>query len=334
MKKILKSLLAIIFATATLTACGGSGSDETLVVYSPNTDAIVEAIIPMFEQETGIKVELVSAGTGELLKRLDTERENPYADIMFGGLNLQKLEDETIFEEYISVNDDMMTRKNIKGILTPHIADGSNLLINTDLIGNIKIDSYADLLNPELKGKIAMGDPANSSSAFAQLTNILLAVGGDYESQKGWDYVEALIKNLDGKVLNSSSAVHKGVADGEYVVALTYEDPSASYVRDGAPVKIVYPKEGAVWLDTSAAIIKDAKNLENAQKFIDFLTSKEAQDVFGTELTNRPLREDVTLGTHMTPMEEINVIYEDEEYIHEHKQDIIKRYTDIFVKNA
>jgi len=334
MKKILKSLLAIIFAATTLTACGGSSSDETLVVYSPNTDAIVEAIIPMFEQETGIKVELVSAGTGELLKRLDTERENPYADIMFGGLNLQKLEDETIFEEYISVNDDMMTRKNIKGILTPHIADGSNLLINTDLIGNIKIDSYADLLNPELKGKIAMGDPANSSSAFAQLTNILLAVGGDYESQKGWDYVEALIKNLDGKVLNSSSAVHKGVADGEYVVALTYEDPSASYVRDGAPVKIVYPKEGAVWLDTSAAIIKDAKNLENAQKFIDFLTSKEAQDVFGTELTNRPLREDVALGTHMTPMEEINVIYEDEEYIHEHKQDIIKRYTDIFVKNA
>ncbi len=49
-------------------------------------------------------------------------------------------------------------------------------------------------------------------------------------------------------------------------MALTYEDPSVSYVRDGAPVKVVYPKEGTIYGDANSAIIKGAKNLENAKK--------------------------------------------------------------------
>ncbi len=73
--------------------------------------------------------------------------------------------------------------------MTPYNSDGSCILVNTDLIGDIKIEGYEDLLNPELKGKIAYPDPASSSSAFNQLTNMLVAMGGDYESQEGWDYV-------------------------------------------------------------------------------------------------------------------------------------------------
>ena len=191
--------------------------------------------------------------------------------------------------------------QNIAGVLTPYITDGSNILINTDLIGDIKIEGYEDLLNAQLKGKIAAADPASSSSGFAQLTNMLLAMGGDYESDKGWDYVGSLIKNLDGKVANGSGAVHKGVADGEFVVGLTYEDPSASYIRDGAPVKIVYPKEGAVYLDAALAIIKDAKHKENAEKFIDFMC-----------------REDIALKnfeyiTYSTPNEAAQALIEDQE---------------------
>lgn len=39
-------------------------------------------------------------------------------------------------------------------------------IVNTDLAGDIEINGFADLLNPALKGKIAAGDPVNSSSAF------------------------------------------------------------------------------------------------------------------------------------------------------------------------
>lgn len=332
MRKLFSVLIVLIFSIV-LIACGSDeGSDDELVVYSPNSEDIINTIIPMFEKETGIKVELISAGTGELIKRIESEKDNPYADVMFGGSKAQALSYPELFEEYVSVhNDDIMDgHKNADGFVSPYIADGSVILVNTDLIGDIEINGYKDLLNPELKGKIAAADPASSSSAFAQLTNMLLAMGGDYTSDKGWDYVAALVENLDGKVASGSGDVHKGVADGEYVVGLTYEDPSASYVRDGAPVEIVYPEEGTVFLGAAMQIVKDAKNMENAKKFIDFVLSEEAQNAFGTELTNRPLRKDAELGDHMTPMEDIYQIYEDEEYVREHRDEIIDKYIDIF----
>lgn len=52
--------------------------------------------------------------------------------------------------------------------ITGNVLDGSVLIVNTDLIGDIEINGYKDLLNPELKGRIATANPANSSSARAQ----------------------------------------------------------------------------------------------------------------------------------------------------------------------
>lgn len=344
MKKRLLLVLSIILTLSlTLTGCGGKDSEKStggkeaakdagkLVIYSPNTEDIINTIIPMFEEETGIEVEVIQAGTGELLKRIESEKESPNGDILFGGSKATVRTKKDLFEEYVSSEDDNMLddHKNVDGFLTPTIADGSVLLVNKDLIGDIKVEGYEDLLNPELKGKIASGDPTNSSSSFAQLTNMLLAVGGDYESQKGWDYVKDLYTNIDGKILSSSSAVHKGVVDGEYTVGLTYEDPSAAYVRDGANVEIIYPKEGAVFLDAGVEIIKGAENLENAKKFVDFTISQEAQDAFGSELTNRPLRKDAKVGDYMKPLKDINVILEDEDYVQEHKDDLTLKFQKI-----
>lgn len=354
LKKHSIALSLLLASTIALTSCGNSDSGKKsdnssstakeaktensgeVVVYSPNTEDIIQTIIPMFEKETGIKVEIISAGSGDLLKRIESEAENPQGDVLFGGSKATIRGNKDLFEEYVSSNDKYMLEghKNVDGFLTPFTADGSCLLVNTDLIGDIKVEGYEDLLNPELKGKIASADASNSSSAFAQLTNQLKAMGGDYEDAKGWNYVEKLLENIDGKILQSSSAVHKGVADGEYVVGLTYEDPSAAYVRDGANVKVVYPKEGSVYLDAGVEVIKNCKNMDNAKKFVDFCISKEAQDAFGSQLTNRPLREGAEVGDYMTPLEDINVIEEDEEYVKDHKDEIIKKFTDLVVKTG
>ncbi|TCZ76293.1 extracellular solute-binding protein [Paenibacillus albiflavus] len=336
MKKLSSLLLACTLFVGALSGCGNGDSDgassNKLVVYSPNSEEIIKTIIPMFEKETGITVELVTAGTGEIIKRLQSEKKNPYADVMFGGSMAGYLEHEDLYEPYVSPNDEFLIEghRNKSGFATPYISDGSVLLVNKNLIGDIKIDSYADLLNPALKGKIASADPASSSSAFAQLTNMLKAMGGDYESEAGWNYVSDLIKNLDGKVASGSGAVHKSVADGEYVVGLTYEDPSSTYVRNGAPVEVVYPKEGAVFLDAASGIIKDAPHMDNAKKFIDFILSQEAQDAFGTQLTNRPLRQDTKLGDYMTPYDQFKMIDEDTSYVSKNKAKIIEKYTEVY----
>lgn len=302
-----------------------------LVMYSPNSEGLINATVPLFEEKYGIKVEIIQAGTGELVKRIQSEKEEPYADVLFGGSWSLMFDNKDLWEPYVSANDTNVidAYKNTCGFITSNVLDGSVLLVNTDLIGDIKIEGYADLLNPELKGKIATADPANSSSAFAHLTNMLLAMGG-YEDEEAWKYVHDLFSNIDGKIIESSSGVYKGVADGEYVVGLSYEDPCAQLVKDGAPVKIIYPKEGTVYLPASATIIKDAKNMDNAKLFMDFILSDEVQNIWGTTLTNRPVIKNAQTSDFMTPIADIQVIEEDIPYVSSHKKELVDQYTDIF----
>lgn len=342
MKKLLSLFICAVLGATVLAGCGGSRdtalqSGRNLVIYSPNSEDMINTIVPLFEKETGIKVDLISMGTGEMFTRIKSEKNSPNADVAWGGGRATYYNNQDLFEEYTSANDSnvMDEYKNDTGKITLYCLDGSCLLINKDLAGNIAITSYADLLNPALKGKISFGDPANSSSAFAQLTNMLLAMGGDYTSGAGWNYVTKLLKNTEGKTSNSSSQVHKSVADGENVVALTYEDPAASYIRSGAPnLEVVYPTEGSVYLPAGSSIIKGAKNMENAKLFMDFIVSKIAQDAFGTQLTVRPVSADAALGDYMTSLDDIKLIYEDYDYVQQHKSEIIEKYMDIYTDIA
>lgn len=360
MKK--RTLLVLCMAAGLLCACGNSTSDSSevttaakaavteagtekgedtpgetaqgggnLVVYSMNSEGLMNATIPLFEEKYGITVEVIQAGTGELIKRIQSEKNDPYGDVMFGGSWSVAYDNRDLWQEYVSVNDaDIIEAyRNTTGFITPYVLDGHCLIVNKDLIGDMVIESYEDLLNPELKGKIATADPSNSSSAFAQLTNMLLAKGG-YESEEAWEFVEKLFTNIDGKIQSGSSGVYKSVADGEMVVGLSYEDPCAQLVKDGAPVQLVYPSEGATFLPGCTMIIKDCKNIDNAKLFVDFITSKEVQDIYGTTLTNRPVYIDAATSNVLTKFSDIHVLEEDSMYIGEHRKEIVEKYTDIF----
>lgn len=334
MKKVFKLFLTVCLI-GMLSGCSGGGSSEEkkLIIYSPNSEGLIEAVIPAFEEKTGIKVELQQAGTGELIKKLQAEKNDPVADILFGGQYAHFLTNEDLFEKYTGENDSLVLEEyqNKSGFTTSYTLDGSCLIVNTNLIGDIKIESYEDLLNPALKGKIATADPTNSSSAFAQLTNILLAKGG-YDSDEAWQFVEDLFENIDGKILSSSSSVYKSVADGEMVVGLSYEDPSVTLEKDGAPVKVVYPSEGAVYLPANVGIIKNAKNMESAKAFVDYIQSQECQDNLGLTTTNRPVLKDVQIGNVMASLDTIKTLKEDSEYVIEHKEEIIEHFKDIYTK--
>lgn len=302
-----------------------------LVVYSPNSEGLINATIPLFEEKYGVSVELIQAGTGELVKRIQSEKNDPYADVLFGGSWSLMYDNQDLWEPYVSANNDNVIEayQNKCGFITSNVLDGSVILVNKELIGDIEVKGYGDLLNPALKGKIATADPANSSSAFAHLTNMLLAMGG-YEDDAAWKYVEDLFANVDGKICESSSSVYKQVADGEFVIGLSYEDPCAQLVKDGAPVEIVYPEEGTVFLPASATIIKGARNMDNAKLFMDFILSEEVQNIWGSTLTNRPVMKDAKTSDFMTPMSDINMIEEDIPYVSTHKQELAEKYTEIF----
>lgn len=311
-----------------------SGEEEpVLVVYTARSEALNNAVIPEFEKDTGIKVEVVVAGTGELLKRAQSEKDNPLGDIFWVADQTMLSSSKDLFMEYVSPEDSNMLEafRNNTGYFTPAFADPTVMIVNKDLKGDMKIDGFEDLLNPELKGKIAFGDPVNSSSAFQSLLAMLYGMGkdGDPLSDQAWDYVDQFIANLDGKMCNSSSQVYKGVAEGEYVVGLTWEDPAANYVKEGAAVEVVFPKEGAIFPGESVQILKGCKHPENAKKFVDDMLSEKIQNAVGSNLTVRPLRKDATLADYMTPQSEIKLFDNyDEGWVAEHKVEITNLFSE------
>ena len=338
MRKLL-FLVIVLLAAASLFAGGGTeepqgeaAATDRLVVYSPNSDGLLNATIPAFEEMYGVEVEVISAGTGEVFKRLQGEANNPYADVAFGGAFATYMINEDLFEPYTSVNDGNIIDiyRNKTGFITPYVLDGSVILVNKTLIGDIEINGYEDLLNPALEGKIVSANPTASSSAYAHLTNMLNAIGdGDYQDEGAWEFVQALFSNT--VVIDSSSSVWKGVRDGEYTVGLSYEDPSVQLVRDGADVKVIYMEEGVVYLPAGSGVIKGATNMVNAKRFIDFITSTDIQNAYGTTVTNRPVMANVATPDYMVNISEINIIEEDMEYVYQNKAALQDKFKDIYV---
>ncbi len=339
MKKILVILLTTI-VTMSFAFAQGSGeafSDEpqTLVIYSPNSEGLIQAVEKPFEEKYGIAVDIISAGTGECMKRIESEKNDPQGDVMYGGSYATLLGRPDLFETYVSKNDANLVEayRNESGYVTKNTLDGSVLVYNktklAEKLPGVTITGYEDIIKygAQLEGQIVSGDPSKSSSSFAHLTNMLIDFGG-YESDAAWAKVAEIFKNT--KVLGSSSAVWKGVRDGEYTIGLSYEDPCLTLINDGADVGVVYMKEGTVFLPAGSAIIKGAKNLEAAKLFIDFITSKEVQDVYGMTLTNRPVYKNVQTADYMKPIDEINVKNEDTAYVTANKQELVDRYIDMF----
>ena len=255
MKKLLSVCLVLSMLLA-LVACGGdtpastasgaspaSGSGTSaepsgkLVIYSPNSDTQVASSLTngFMVKYPNIEVELQSMGTGDVLARIEAEKENPQADINWGAINYNFYHQHPdLWEPYVSPNEENLDenyRNDTDGNVTYCNLSGSGcFILNNTLLKElgVEVNGYADLLQPELKGKIAMGDPTASSSAFAELTNMLLVMGeGEtpaecYQSDAAWDYVDKFIDNLDGIILSSSSQVYKGVIDGEYAVGVSY----------------------------------------------------------------------------------------------------------------
>ncbi len=341
MSSLTKLAATALFASAmSVAAVSGAVAQDiagsTLVVYTPNEEGMLQALIPVFEENSGVNVQLITAGTGELYSRIRSESGNPQGDVMFGGGNAQAVANIELWQEYTSSEDESMVAlgRNTTGAVTPYQADGSNLLVNTDAVAStgLTINSYADLLQPELKGKIAFGDPTASSSAFAQLTNMLKAVGGDYESDAGWDYVAALVEQLDGISIGSSTQVAQDVANGEYIVALTYEPLSQNFVLSGAPVEIVYPAEGAAFLPATMQVIKGGPNPDAAEAFIDFVISEQGQTIIANETAGRPLRDGIE-KPGLPALADIPTVEEDGAYVAAHRDEIVARYRSILEAN-
>lgn len=310
---------------------GSTVDSKELTLYYSHAADWTDPIIKEFQDRTGIKVNLVGAGTGELVARIRAESNNPLGDILWGGgsdsyqviVDLLEPYEHAHMDAVYEITRDPGNRWHGTSI------DPMVIIYNPKLVAAEDVpEGWGDLLNPKFKGKIAHADPARSGSAFMALIIQLLSMGGDNEV--GWGYLEDFVENLDRKLLGSSSGTFKGVSDGEYAVGITYEEAALRYEKVGADLKVVYPVEGSSKVPSPIAIIKGGKNTENAKLFVDFILSKDVQSMLG-DLNRRTVRKDLELPSIMVSNDDLGDIPYDTVWVGENKERIMNRWKDLIV---
>ncbi|HJA26082.1 MAG TPA: ABC transporter substrate-binding protein [Candidatus Fournierella merdigallinarum] len=353
MKKFLALSLAALMALS-LAACGGSpsstaapasgdsapasaGTDEgpsgTVVVYSPHdADPLNDGVNMFMEKYPGIQVEVVAAGTGELCNRIVAESAAPIADVLWGGGADSLAAFKDYFAPYECANDEFIDEayKDPDDLWIGESPLPMVIFYNKDLLekDNMPIpQSWEDLLDPIYKGKIAYCLPSKSGSAYTQLCTMLFAHGG---IEDGWDFIQQLYDNLDGKMVDSSGKCHKMVADGEYYIGLTLEKAAVQYADDPS-VGFVYPSDGTSAVPDGVALVKGCPNEENAKLFIDFVTSYECQTAQAERWGRRPVRSDIEVAEGMAALSDIPLVDYDFEWAANNKEEVVEHFNDIMV---
>ena len=343
MKKALSILLIALVAMAAIfaqaaTEAKSEGPSGELILYTTVSQAHYDITMAKFnELYPNITVYYTYGGAGDCKARIQAEASNPQADAMFGGLQYADLDAYgQYFETYVSVNDAKMQEgyTNTSGKLTFHDIQIPCLVVNDALESELglKITGWNSLLDPKLSGKVVMANPTSSSSAWNNLQCLLTDFGG-WDSDAAWDYIAKLMSN--GLVVVSSSSVPgKSTIAGEYVVGLSYEPAIVKLIDAGSEgVHMVFWEEGVTSVGFASAIIKGAKNLENAKLFMDFLQSDAGQQTY-LDAAARPATTTKLEGGSptMVDLDTINVKVADTEALAKNKQAICDKWNEYWAK--
>jgi iron(III) transport system substrate-binding protein len=272
---------------------GSAAAQQGIALYTSNEATLNKLIATEFEKETGIAVNVISAGSGVVIKRVQTEKDRPQGDLIWGISRSLLQTNAEYFDSYASAH---------KGAIPAEYRDPQDRWIGTNLhllvvLQNTKSipdaqgpKTWDDLTTSKFKGNIAFTDPANSGSAYSTVTLLIDMWGG---GNAGWSKVEKLFANT--RVLNRSSLVFQGVGNGEYGLGISLEYAGYLWASNGAPVKVVYPADGTIPQMEGVAIIKGGPNTAGARKFVDYVNRKDVREMILKQTFRRPARQDLDL---------------------------------------
>ena len=326
----MKKFFALVLAMMLLVTASAALADGSLVVYSPHDADPLNAGVAMFQAAyPDIDVQVIAAGTGELCQRIVAESENPQGDVLWGGGADTLAGYVDYFDAYICANDDVIgdAYKDADDMWIGESPLPMVFIYNKNLIAEEDVPkTWDDLCNEALKGKIAFASPAKSGSAYTQLCTMLFSKD---TIDEGWELVFNFIKNLDGKVQDSSGNCHKLVASGEYAVGVTIEKSAVLY-NDNPDIGYVYPEKNSAVPD-GVALIKNCPNPDNAKLFIDFVTGLECQTAQNADWARRPVRSDLT-PVGLVGLDTLDLGNYDFAYAAKNKAEIVEKWNDLTIE--
>ncbi|GAA4082491.1 2-aminoethylphosphonate ABC transporter substrate-binding protein [Streptomyces shaanxiensis] len=278
-----------LLATPLLSACAGNSaaSDEKVVtVYSAdglkgeNGDGWYDRIFKDFEKQTGIKVEYVEGGSGEMVQRAAREKPNPQADVLVTlPPFIQQADGKGLLQKYAPKGSDQVgdAGKSADGTWTSVVNNYFGFIYNKKELRQPPT-TWEDLLDGTYKNKLQYSTPGVAGDGTAVLIKAMHDFGGE---KPAMDYLGKLQSNNVGPSASTGKLAPK-VDKGELLVANGDVQMNFAQSKTMPNLGIWFPaREGGrpttFALPYAAGLVTDAPHTENGRKLLDFMLSQGAQ---------------------------------------------------------
>ncbi|HSA72258.1 MAG TPA: putative 2-aminoethylphosphonate ABC transporter substrate-binding protein [Burkholderiales bacterium] len=274
-------------AVALAVASGAALAQKTqLLVYTAlETDQLKAYEQGFYREVNDVEIRWVRDSTGVITAKLLAEKANPQADVIMGvaASSLALLDTHGMLEPYAPINLDaiMMKYRDHKNPPAWFGMDvwGATVCFNTVEAKKRNLpkpESWQDLTKPIYKGQIVMPNPASSGTGYFDVAAWLTMFG----EKNGWSYMDKLHENI-AMYTHSGSKPCNQASTGEFVMGISFEYRGNTNKAKGAPIDLVFPKEGLGWDLEAFAIHKGTKKLAAAKKLADWASSKNAMILYG-----------------------------------------------------
>jgi iron(III) transport system substrate-binding protein len=289
---IAAGLVAGLAACSTPTPAPSAGSSDALAtpqlsgnlnIACSQQEDFCQAISAAFQAATGVTTTYVRLGSGEVLARLATGLGE--FDVWSGGQAENHLiaDNRGYVESYISPNAANLDPKynNASGIWSGFYTDSVGFCSNKaelDKLGLKPPTSWDDLLNPKLKGAVAMPHPATAGVGYMAMFDVATLNGGDNDASV------AYFKKLNSNILQYSKSAATGTelaGRGEVAVAIALDSDCVKANKAGySDLVTTYPKEGTGYEVGAVSILRRAQNQTNAKAYFDWILTPAAQSLY------------------------------------------------------
>ncbi len=298
-------ILLIIFLSGCISDSGG----QQLVVYTSRDQYFSEPVLLDFEAQTGIKVLAVydtgATKTAGIVNRIIAESNNPRADVFWNSeiSRTLLLKRKGLLSAYISPNTARIPSefKDPEGYWTGFGARARVFIYNKDLISEDQVpESIFDLEDPAYKGMFCVGKPWLGTMATHNAI-IFLSMGDEGAKEH---FIN--VRDNGAVVLVGNSAVRNAVGKGRIPFGIIDTSDALEAINYGMPVGIKVPDQGkdhkgAVLIPNTIALIKGARNEDNAKKFIDYMLSRQVEENLAKSISGQiPLGSDVEVPDSIT----------------------------------
>ena len=278
-------------------------------MYSGRNEELVGPIIERFEEESGIDVEVRYGDTAELASTISEEGANSPADIFFAqdAGALGAVSDRGLLRE---LPEDALNRveerfRDPNGRWIGTSGRARVVAYNTDALSEEDLpNSILEFTGPEWRDKIGWAPTNGSFQAF--VTALRLIEGED--TAREW--LEGIQAN-NPKVYENNVAILEGVGSGEIQVGFVnhyYLFRKLAEEGEDFPARNYYLKNGdpgALVNVAGIGILNSSDNATEAEEFLNFMLSDEAQRYFADETFEYPLIEGVSTEAELVPLSEI-----------------------------